>query len=87
MEFSIVAEIGIIEEVCKTFLLLCDLLTRGWKFVNQKFCDWDFQIPDVSDNHPLLTASDLNPRLKRFELVFICLNGPQSQTRKTIVIQ
>ena len=70
MEFSIVAESGIIEEACKTtnhpaacfpvlkFLSASSSLPGFFKFLT------------VSDNHPLLTASDLNLGLVRFELGF-----------------
>ena len=70
MEFSIVAESGIVEEAYKAanhssacfpwlkFLSTTSSLLGFFKFM------W------VSDNHPLLTASNLNLGLVRFELVF-----------------
>ena len=73
MEFSIVAESGIIEEACKEANHPAACFPVVEISVNQQFAAGLFQIPEVSDNHPLLTASDLNLGLVRFELVFFIL--------------
>ena len=69
MEFSIVAESGIIEEACKAANHPADCFPVVEISVNQQFAPDFFKFLTISDNHPLLTASDLNLGLVRFELV------------------
>ena len=70
MEFSIIAEFVIIKEACKAANRPAVYFPVVEISVNQQFVAGLFQIPDVFDNHPLLTASDLILGLVRFELAF-----------------
>ena len=71
MEFSIVAESGIIEEACKAANQPAACYHVVEISVNQQFAAGLFQFLTVSDNHPLLTASDLNLGLVRSTRVLI----------------
>ena len=73
MEFFIVDESGIIEEAYKAANHPAACFIMFEISVNQQFAAGQFQISDVSDNHPLLTASNLNLGLVRFELGFLIL--------------
>ena len=86
MDFSIVAEIGIIEEACKAAnrpLLVSPCL----KFLSTSNSLPGFsKLMTVSDNHPFLTASDLTIGLVRFELVFSLFNWLSEPNEENIVI-
>ena len=60
MEFSSVSESGIIEDTCKTANHTAVCFPVVEISVNQQFAAGLFQILTVSDNHPLLTAINLN---------------------------
>ena len=60
MEFSIVADFGIIEEAYKRFYQLAACFISIEITVNYKFAIGFFKyLFKLSDNHPLLTVSDL----------------------------
>ena len=86
MEFSIVAKSGVIEETCKAANTL--LLASPWlKFLSTSSSMLGFfKFLTVSDNQPLLTASDLSQGLVDSNLCFDSITGYQNQTIKTIVI-
>ena len=74
MEFSIVAQSGNIEEASRR--LTTPLLASPWlKFLStNSSLPGFFKFLTFFDNHTLLTASDLNLGLVRFELEFLFFN-------------
>ena len=82
MEFSIVSEFEIIEEACKAANRL--LLASPWlKFLStSSSLPGFFKFLTVSDNYPLLTASDLTLGLVRFDLRFDSFLALRAKRRK-----
>ena len=86
MEFSIVAESGIIKEACKAanHPAACSSMC---KFMSISSSLMGFQIPDCFRYSPFVDSFRFKPRFGEIRnLVFDSLTGSQSQTRKTIVI-
>ena len=89
MEFSIVAESGIIEEAYKAAnrKVVCYPLAKI--SVNYLFVTGLFKLPTLSDNYPWFTASDLTMSLVRFELAFWLFNwisGPNEENDRYSII-
>ena len=70
MEFFIVVESCFIEEVCKVANHPAACFPVVEISVNLQFIPGFFKFLMVSDNHSLLTDSDLTLGLMRFELAF-----------------
>ena len=82
MEFSIVADSGIIEEACKAANHHAACFPVVEISVYQQSLTGFFKFLTVSDIHLLLTASDLNLGLVSSNLLFDCLTGSQSKQGK-----
>ena len=74
MEFFIVAVSGNIEEACNAANHHAACFSVIEISVNQQFAAGLFKFLTVSDNHPLLTASDLTLALVCFNYCFLLLD-------------
>ena len=71
MEFSMVADIGIIKETSKATNRPAACFSVVEIFVNSSSLPGFSKFLNVSDNHSFYSSSDLTRGLVRFELVFL----------------